>query len=302
MNGAIPLSSEADANPSPVSPTRAQVVLWAASGLLLVVIYTHTFQGLYDDWTKPDSYYSHGFLVPAISLFFAWRKRAALKALVPEPSLWGYPLVIMASLMVVVSDFLEFRIISEVSLFPMMVGVILVLRGWPTLRELWFPIVFLVFMIPIPATISQSLILQVKLLATEGAVQLGQLLSFPMIRDGSYVRFHDDKLLVGEVCGGLRSLMALLAFGAITSYLSQARPWAQLAILLASIPIAIVSNVIRIFLLCVLAYFRGSEFAVGWPHDISGILIFVVAFILLFAAEAFFRKLAPKHVPQEAGP
>lgn len=302
MNGPLPPSRASAALPSSGFPSHAQGVLWVVAGLLIAVIYTHTFQGLYDDWTKPDSYYSHGFLVPAISLFFAWRKRTVLKELASEPSLWGYPLVVLAGLMVVVSDFLEFRVIAEASLFPMVVGIILVVRGWPTLRQLWFPIVFLVFMIPIPATISQSLILQVKLLATEGAVQLGQLLSFPMIRDGSYVRFHDDKLLVGEVCGGLRSLIALLAFGAITSHLSQARPWAQIAILLASIPIAIFSNVVRIFLLCVLAYFRGSEFAVGWPHDVSGVLIFVVAFILLFAAEALFRRIAPRRVPQEATP
>jgi exosortase len=128
------------------------------------------------------------------------------------------------------------------------------------------------------------------------------LFTLPMVRDGSFVHFGDDKLLVGEVCGGLRSLIALIAFGAIMSYISKTRVLARLLILLISGPVAIVSNMIRIFGLCVVGYFWGSSIAAGKFHDISGILIFVVAFILLFAFEAVLRRFAPeKSKPSEAG-
>jgi exosortase len=148
-------------------------------------------------------------------------------------------------------------------------------------------------MIPIPPSMTQSVSLKVKLLATEGAVQMSQFFGLPMVRDGSYIHFKDDFLLVGEVCGGLRSLIALLAFGAIMAYISKTRNWARAAILLMSGPVAVAANISRIFLLCVIGYFYGSEVAAGTVHDVSGILIFVVAFILMFLLEAIFRKIAP---------
>jgi exosortase len=181
----------------------------------------------------------------------------------------------------------------QLSILPMLAGFVLALLGWRHLIILWFPLAFLIFMIPIPPSMTQSVALEIKLLATEGAVRLSQLFGLPMIRDGSYIHFKDDMLLVGEVCGGLRSLIALLAVGAIMAYISKTRDWARVLILVLSGPVAVIANVSRIFLLCVVGYFYGSEAAAGTVHDVSGILIFVVAFALLGALEALLRKVAP---------
>ncbi len=290
---------EADLRRSPLF-----YVACAAITALLVVLYYRIFRDLHTAWTAVDSYYSHGFIVPPICLYFVWQKRRELMTEPIRSNSIGYVLILSACLMLLASDSLGVRLAGQISLLPMLAGLVLIFFGSRHLALVWFPIVFLAFMIPIPASITQSLSLKIKLLATDSAVRLARLFTLPMVRDGSFVHFGDDKLLVGEVCGGLRSLIALIAFGALMSYISKTRFLARMVILLISGPVAIIANMLRIFGLCVVGYFWGSTIAAGRFHDISGILIFVVAFILLFAIEALLRRLAPaktgSQTPDEA--
>lgn len=275
-------------------------VRWLIVMVLFALIYRRAFDDLWMNWSYDESYYSHGFLIPPISLFFVWRARQDLAKLPIQPASWGYLCLAVTCLYLMVSIFLGFRVLEQLSIIPMVFSLILVLFGWPYAKRLWFPVLFLIFMIPIPVSMTQSIVLDIKILATELSVRLAQLFTLPMIRDGSYVHFGDDFLLVGEVCGGLRSLIALLAFGAVMAYISKTRNWARILIFMISAPIAIVSNVVRIFFLCVVGYFYGSEYASGKVHDVSGILIFAVAFVLLFSLESFLRKVAPAKESEES--
>ena len=273
-------------------PAKA-VFFWAVLGVLLVAIFWETGKGLLYQYGRPDSYYSHGLLIPVISLFFVWRMRATLRDIPVSPSKTGLVALAVACALVLVGDFLGFRIIGQSVIIFMVAALLLTFLGMAHLRAMWFPVLFLFFMIPIPDSITQGLVLQVKLLATEMAVRLAQLVSLPMIRDGSYVIFGNDRLLVGEVCGGLRSLIALLALGAVVSYVSRAKSWARWMLFLLSAPVAIAANVTRIFFLCVVGYKWGSAVAAGRVHDVSGILIYATAAILLVSAEHILRKIAP---------
>lgn len=266
---------------------------WVLVGALLVALYWQSFQEMYGNWFLKDSYYSHGILIPFISAFFVWRDRRRILAAPYQPSAWGYPLILMSAFMLLVGDFLGFRVFGHISLIPMLFGVCLLLLGKRVTQLLWFPILFLFFMIPIPPSLTQSIALRLKLLATTLAVELANMVTLPMVRDGSFIHFNGDQLLVGEVCGGLRSLISLLAFGAIMAYISKTRRWARVTLLVLSGPVAVISNVVRIFLLCVVGYFWGSEIAAGKFHDISGVFIFAVAFILFLGIEGLLRKIAP---------
>ena len=225
----------------------------------LTVLYWFSGFEMYKAWVIVDSYYSHGFLIPFISLFFVWKQRSELLAAEHEPAAWGYPLIVVSALMLLASDFLGFRVVGEFSLLPMLYGVSAVLLGQKRTRLLWFPIAFLVFMVPIPASLTQSVALKLKLLATQCAVVLANGCTLPMVRDGSFIHFNNDKLQVGEVCGGLRSLIALLAFGALMAYISKTRPWARVFLLAMSGPVAVLTNVLRIFSLCIVGYSGGAK-------------------------------------------
>ncbi len=289
MSDRAETTSNVPTEPAP----RALYGFIAVIAVLYVVAYARAAYDLYINWTLVDSYYTHGFLVPFISLYFVWRQRNALRAAPGGSSLQGVLWVLGALGLQTFGTFLGFRVFTQISMVVMLTGLSLLLLGKARTRLLWFPIAFLLFMVPIPPSLTQSISLKVKLLATESAVQLANLVMLPMVREGSYVHFGDDKLLVGEVCGGLRSLIALLALGALMAYLSKARAWARIALFILAAPVAIISNVLRIFLLCAVGYFWGSRIAAGTFHDVSGIFIYVVAFACFFLLETLFRRLFP---------
>jgi exosortase len=266
---------------------------WLAVVVLLCVIFREAAHNLYGNVSRKNSYYSHAFIVPFVSLFFVWRDRKYLSQMPKAPTNWGYPVLILACLMVLLSDLLGFRIFAQAAIIPLLVGLVLVFLGIAHLRRVWFPLAFLVFMIPLPESLTTSITFRVKMVAAGGAVRLAQLFYLPMIHDGSYIHFGDDQLLVGDVCGGVRSLIALLALGAIMSYISETKPWSRILILLVAAPIAVTANMVRIFFLCVVANFWGSGVASGWVHDVSGVLIYVIALALMIGLEILLRKVAP---------
>lgn len=298
------MTSASATNSARISPAPR----WGFAVVLLIllgVIYWRTAEELKTNWLLVDSYYTHGFVVPFVSLYFAWQQRAAITALPWRSSPWGIAWVLGASFMLLLGDFLGFRVFAHLSLVPMLTGIIIVFAGTRVAARLWFPLAFLLFMIPIPPSMTQSIALQLKLLAAQCAVWLANLITLPMVREGSYIYFGADRLLVGDVCGGLRSLIALLAIGAVAAYICPAKPWARIVILALAGPIAIVSNIARIFLLCVVGYFYGSEVAGGWVHDYSGYLIYATAIVLYMAVDIPLRRWAPasaESTPSAASP
>jgi len=272
----------------------------AALVLLLASLFWRPVAEMIKTWSLSGSYYTHGFLIPPISAWLIWKKRAELTMCRVSPDALGYVLVGVSGLMLCGGAFLGFRVFEQAALLPMLVGVLLVLLDRSHVTAMAFPLAFLVFMIPIPSSLTQTIAFKIKILATEGAVFLANLLWLPMLRQGSYIHFNDDHLLIGEVCGGLRSLIALLALGALVAHLSKSRAWARIGLFLMSVPVAIGANIFRIFFLCVVGYAFGSAQVGGWVHDVSGILIFVVAFAMFLGLDTFLRRVVPS--PRQARP
>ena len=274
---------------------RPPRTLWVTAGLFLAVyvaMYWRSAGELYTNWTLTDSYYTHGFLVPFISAYFVWKDRANLARLAIRPSASGLWWILFAALLLLLGDFLGFRVFAQFSMLPMLAGMVTLLLGSQWTRRMWFPLAFLIFMIPIPPSMTQNIALKLKLLAAQSAVTLANAITLPMVQEGSWIHFGNDRMLVGDVCGGLRSLIALLALGAIFAYISRVQNWAKALIIILAGPIAVVANIVRIFFLCIVGYFWGSEVAGGKVHDYSGILIFAVAIFLFTALDVPLRRFA----------
>lgn len=129
--------------------------------------------------------------------------------------------------------------------------------------------------------------LKLKLLAAAASMEVIERMGIIAIREGSYIHLKGGTMIVGDICSGLRSLIALLAFGAFFSYISTLSKGKKIFLFLCSMPIAWVANITRILALTLIADRFGIPAASGFTHDASGILIFVVAFILLFSLEKF---------------
>ena len=175
---------------------------------------------------------------------------------------------------------------SGYAFIGVLVGLVLVLWGREALRRLWFPLVFLAFMVPLPEVTISRLNFRLKMLAADVGVAMANFVGIIAEQSGNRVFLGGGKaLVVANVCNGLRTLMSLLAFGALYAYVCRLRGAWRLLLFGTTVPVAIVSNSIRIVTLIVVADLWSVESATGWYHDTSGVLIFVVAFLMMFGLE-----------------
>ena len=302
MSGQVHSIPTASSNQAgvPLAGKNAYPYALCAIAALLTIIYYVPFKRMLWVWNAPDTYYSHGFLIVPISLFVVWVKRKELLAAPRKTSLLGYPIILFGAFTLILGDFLSFNVITQVSFLPIITGLLLLFIGAERTKIIWFALFFLLLMIPIPPSLTQSVALNLKLFAARIAVVLANASTLTMVNEGSFIYFKEDQLLVGEVCGGLRSLIALFSIGVLMAYFSKTTNWARLTVLALCGPIAIAANIFRIYILCVVAYFWGSPLASGKFHDISGVLIYAVAFMLFFMLEALLRRIASVPPEKEA--
>ena len=182
----------------------------------------------------------------------------------------------------IASAFMRISFTSAFSFILVLLGVVFYLFGKEVGKKFIFPILFLIHMIPLPLFAIADLSLKLKLFAAKCAMSIVYLIGIPAVQDGSKIFFSDCSLVVGDVCSGLKSLIALIAFGTLYAHMSGVSNYAKPILFLASVPAAVIANIIRILILCLVANKWGSEVATGWVHDVTGLLIFGIAFIFMF--------------------
>lgn len=244
--------------------------------------------GLYDRFIEGSSYYTHGPIIPVLSLLIAVLIIRHIKISVRPNWKWG-GLVLGGSLLLhLMASLARVNFVSGFAFVGVIAGLVLVLWGTSALRQLWFPIVLLCFMVPLPDVTITQLNFRLKEIASEWGVRLANAVGIIAERNGNRVFLDEGKeLVVANVCNGLRTLISLLAFGAMYTYVCRLRGAWRLGLFAMTIPVAVVCNAVRIVSVIAVADFWTVEKATGWFHDTSGILIFVMAFLLMFSIERF---------------
>ncbi|MCP4647834.1 MAG: exosortase, partial [bacterium] len=171
----------------------------------MVVAYYEVLIWLYGRYTNPDSYYSHGFLIPFVSGYFIWKKRMEFAGLRAESSKWGLVLIIVACLFHVAGTVLYVFSVSGFSLFILIVGCSLFLLGGRITQIILFPLVLLLFMLPVPEAFVNLVVFPMKMLVAKAGVYIVRLLGIPVYREGFYISIPGGDLIVGNPCSGLRS-------------------------------------------------------------------------------------------------
>ncbi len=263
---------------------------------LVIFLYQDVLWGLGSDWNN-DPDYSHGFLVPFLSAFFIWERWAVLTHETPSPSMWGAGLLSLGLLSAVVGLVGAELYVQRASLIVVLAGLVLLILGWKFLWLLSLPIGFLVFMIPLPAIVVNTIAFPLQLFAAQTASFCLFSLGIPVLREGNLIMLASTTLEVAEACSGLRSLLSLLALGTVYGYFSQNVLWKRWMLVILSVPIAIVANAARVSGTGILAHYFGDEAAEGFYHTFEGWLVFVVAFVLLFMCGLVLGKIG-KNVPQ----
>jgi exosortase len=240
-------------------------------------------------WTDPD--YTHGFFVPLVSGYVLWHQRVRWVKSEFKPSNFGF-LVMVGGVVLLLGGSLGAELFtSRFSLLVLLVGMVLFLAGWKRLRAVSFPLGFLILMIPIPVIIYNQITFPLQLLASRVATSWLELMQIPVLRDGNVLILPNYSLEVVEACSGVRSLMALISLAIAYGYLVDSRRWVRYALAVLMVPIAVVSNAVRIMGTGVLTYHFGPEAAEGFFHEFSGWIIFLASLVLMLACHLILRRI-----------
>jgi len=258
---------------------------WLAAGSVTAAylgLYGSLFADLVRVWLNEETY-SHGLLVAPLIAYLVWRRRDALVAVEPRPSILGAVVVaISLAVLMVGTAGVEF-FLMRTSAVGVLVGILLFLGGWPLLRALRFPLALTVFLIPIPPVIFYKIAFPLQLMATKFGVLALELVRIPVLREGNVIALTHTTLEVTEACSGIRSLLSLFALAVIYGYFADSRQSARTLIVLSSVPIAIVANALRIAGTGIAAHYVGPAAATGFFHTFSGWAVFMTSFVMLVA-------------------
>lgn len=232
-------------------------------------------------WSDPN--FSHGFFVPAFSLFVLWQERRRLEEIHAAPSLWGLPLIVVSMCILVLGVFGAELFLSRISLLLLIASLTIFFRGWQTLRAVLFPLIFLILMIPVPAIVFSQITFPLQVLASKVSAWLLPLLGVPVLREGNVINLPAMPLEVAEACSGIRSLLSLTTLAIMYGYLLEKRVVFRVLLALASVPIAVAANSLRIVGTGLLVQYWDPDKAEGFFHAFSGWLVFVVSLLMLFA-------------------
>jgi exosortase len=183
--------------------------------------------------------------------------------------------------------------LSRISIIGVLVGAVLFVLGWGHLGRLAFPLAFLLLMIPIPAIIFNQIAFPLQLLASHTGEVVLRTLHIPVLREGNVMILANTSLEVAEACSGIRSLISLLTLGIVYGYFLDARFLIRFLIAAATIPVAIVTNALRVAGTGVAAHYYGPDAAAGFFHEFSGFIVFAAAFALLFAIARLVLVMLP---------
>jgi exosortase len=264
----------------------------AAYFVVVGLVYHKIVYRMVLDWSRNDDY-SHGFLVPLVSAYFFWINRDKILSTEVKPSGWGLWVVLAGILQLVLAHLASEHFLMRSSIIVLTGGALIYAVGWNVFKAMRLPIFYLFLMVPIPAIIYDTITMPLKLFVTKVSVGGLQAIGYSVIREGNIILLPNVTLEVADACSGLRSLMSLIALSTAFAFLSQKITWKRWSLIVSAVPIAIITNVMRVFVTGILAKHYGRVAAEGFFHEFAGMMVFVVAMALLLGF-GFLLKLGEK--------
>lgn len=294
---------------TPTIPGRfpAFTFTWLPLLLSLAALYFPTYAYLVQHtWTQDEN--AHGPMILAMSLYLAWQRRDIFTGgLSARPALAGWPILALGLSLYALGRSQDVTILAVASQIPVLTGILLLTRGWGAFRSLAFPLLFLVFMIPLPGFLVDGATGSLKLHVSNVAEQILYLLDYPVARTGVTLTVGHYQLLVADACSGLYSMFSLSAVGLLYVYLMQHRNLPRNGLLIASIlPIAFVANCVRVVVLALITYHFGEDAGQGLAHDLASPMLFTVAVLFMAGLDgllgAFMASARNRTEPAVAAP
>lgn len=298
VEGTVPVSEQEEDEPSwlQLGPGIFLKIALVALGIWMV-FHIEIYKIVYR-WVT-DSSWSHGFLIPAFSLYFLNQNKKEILSLKPRTNYLGLIGIILCLIIYPLNiAYIHFGYGNPLLLIALLGAVVLFLGGWALVRYTWLPIIYLIFAVPLPERLYKELTIPMRKLAA--AISTTMLNLVPglqakangVVIDVIYKGVPlEPSLDVAEACSGMRLLMAFLALGVAMAYLHYRPLWQRLVLLASTIPIAILCNIVRVTVTGFIYVLGDPKYAQGIYHDMLGMLMLPLAFAFYWLLAGFMANL-----------
>lgn len=279
------------------APLFSVVQTWWPVLLGLMVLYVPTIWRLaHGIWNSEEQ--AHGPIVLVVTVFLIWQKRHYLLAdSVPvstRTTVFGWGLLLFGLLIYALGRSQSVLLLEVGSQIPVILGALLITRGWPSVKALWFALFFLLFMIPLPGVLVDAATGPLKQYISFIAEQVLYAVGYPIARSGVTLTIGPYQLLVADACSGLHSMFSLSAMGLLYLYLMEHTSVTRNVLIMAAIlPIAFLANIVRVMVLILVTYHLGDEAGQGFLHGFAGIMLFMIGLLFLFALDGILGFIFP---------
>lgn len=246
----------------------------------LIALYYPFMKSLVADWGTNDNY-SHGYFIPFISVYMIYMIRGRLAEQPIQPANSGLLLIAFGLAVLLVAKVGSEFFLQRTSIIVVLLGVVLFLLGKWYFKLVSLPILYLIFMVPLPAIIWNKIAFPLQLFGSYLTEHVVRFLGIPIFREGNVLHLAQTTLEVVEACSGLRSLVTMFALSSLLVWISALPAVRKWLLFFAAAPTAIIANIIRLTTTAILASFYGGDVADGFLHDFSGIFTFMVGLCLL---------------------
>ncbi|MDP2006731.1 MAG: exosortase B [Rubrivivax sp.] len=278
----------------PLWPAGFDGVVFGLLALGFALLYGPTYFELSRTiWASDEQ--GHGPIILAVSAWLLYQKRHAIAAAPQQPRpVLGWSLLLLALAMFAFGISQHIISAQTSSQIVVLAALLLIFRGTAALKVAWFPLFFLIFMIPLPEALVAAVTAPLKSAVSAVASQLLYVIGYPVGRSGVLLTVGPYQLLVADACAGLNSMFTLEALGMLYMNLmnyTSVRRNVALAVLL--IPIAFCANIVRVMILVLVTYHFGDAAGQGFVHGFAGIVLFMVALMLMLVTDKLLGLFIP---------
>lgn len=287
-----------------ITPSVIPRTTWIVVLVGFAAMYLPTYWWAANELWQADEY-AHGAIIVLVVIWLFWEERdSLLKAEIKPLGVLGWPCFILGVLLYMLGRSQGISILDFGSQILVLAGVMLIFQGMPMLRAAWFPLFYILFMIPLPGILVDALTGPLKNWISIIAEQVLYSIGYPIARNGVVLTIGQYQLLVADACSGLHSMFSLSALGLLFMYIVQRKSLLHNGIMLASIlPIAFAANIVRVMVLILVTYHMGDEAGQGFLHGAAGIVLLIVALLFLFLLDAILAKvISPRPKGNEVRP
>lgn len=281
---------------------QGAMTFWLAAAVAVVgvgIMFADALVELERLWSSREEY-SHGYLIPLISLFLIWQKRHELARLDMRGAWLGWWILAFGLAMYVMGDLGTLYVIEHYAFVVVVFGLVWSFVGSGPMRFLWIPLAFLLFMVPLPPFLYNNLSQKLQLVSSELGVAVIRWFGISVYLEGNVIDLGVYKLQVVEACNGLRYLFPLMSFGFLAAYMFHAPLWQRAVVFLSTMPITVLMNSFRIGVIGVMVDNFGIEHAEGFLHMFEGWVIFMACIGILVLEMVLLMRITGDRRPFRA--